>query len=115
MNLLFKLLIETTVQSSSTVLSGNTAVTESSALKRKREGYEEDSKSGRKPRKQPRAAGGQMVPPPGEVPAVDDDVQCGYYAIERFRATWQITHVSGIFLTGEFDGQSGRRQRSSLV
>ena len=56
-----------------------------------------------------------MVPPPGEVPAVDDDVQCGYYAIERFRATWQITHVSGIFLTGEFDGQSGRRQRSCLI
>jgi len=99
------LLIETTVQSSSTVLSGNTAVAESSALKRKR----------KTSRKQPRAAGSQMVPPPGEVPAVDDDVQCGYYAIERFRATWQITHVSGIFLTGEFDGQSGRRQPSSLV
>jgi hypothetical protein len=103
------LLIETTVESSSTALPGNTAVAESSALKRKREGDEVDSKPGRKPRKQPRAAGGQIMPPPGsDVPAVDDDVQCGYYAIERFRATWQITHVSGILLKGEFDGQSGK-------
>jgi hypothetical protein len=91
-------LIETTGKGYSTAVGA-----ESSAPKRKRADDEEDAESGKKPRKQPRAAGGQIMPPPGEVPAVDDDVQCGYYAIERFRATWQITHVSGIFLKGEFD------------
>jgi len=78
---------------------------ESSAPKRKKADDEGDSEYGKKPRKQPRAAGGQIMPTPDKVPAVDDDVQCGYYAIERFRATWQVTHVSGIFLKGEFDNQ----------
>ena len=79
---------------------------ESSALKRKRADDEEDAESRKRPQKQPKAAGGQIMPPLSEVPTVDNDVQCGYYATERFRATWQITHVSGVLLTGEIDGES---------
>ena len=28
------------------------------------------------------------------------DVQCAFYAIERFRSSWMILHVSGVFLKG---------------
>jgi hypothetical protein len=87
-------------------LSGNTVRAESSALKRKRADDEEDAESRKRPQKQPKTAGGQIMPALSEVPTVDNDVLCDYYAIERFRATWQITHVSGILLTGEIDGQS---------
>ena len=100
------LLIEETVESSSIAVPDNAAIAESSSMagKRKRLGDLKDSKPGKKPRTLPKVAGGQ----------VDDDVQCGYYAIERFRASWQITHVSGICLKGEFDGRSRKRQCSCL-
>ena len=84
------------------------------AGKRKRLSDLEDPKPGKKPRTLPKAAGGQKMPPPDLIATVDDDVQCGYYAIERFRASWQITHVSGIYLKDEFDRRSGKRQCSCL-
>ena len=72
-------LIETTAESFSTTGAG-----ESPALKRKIHGSdnEEDPKSSKNSRKQLKAAGGQKMPPPDEVPAVDDVVPFGYYAIE---------------------------------
>jgi hypothetical protein len=102
------LLIEETVASSSTALPDTAAVAESSSTagKRKRLCDLEDLRLGKKPRTLPTAAGGEIMLPPGLVTAVDDDVQCGYYAIERFRASWQIAHV---YLKGEFDGHSGKR------
>ena len=112
-----RLLIEEHLnEGSSTAVPDNAAVAESSskAGKRKRLGDLEDPKPGKKLRTLPKAAGGQIMPPPGLDAAVDDDVQCGYYAEERFRASWQITHVSGIYLKGEFDGRSGTRQCSYL-
>lgn len=38
---------------------------------------------------------------PGFSTSVTPDVQCAYYAIEHFRSSWKISHVSGVYLKGE--------------
>ncbi len=35
-------------------------------------------------------------------PKVTPEVQCAYYAIERFRTSWKVCHVSGIYLKGDY-------------
>jgi len=35
-------------------------------------------------------------------PKVTPEVQCAYYAIERFRSSWTVSHVSGIYLKGDY-------------
>ena len=35
-------------------------------------------------------------------PKVTPEVQCAYYAIERFRSSWKVSHVSGIYLKGDY-------------
>ena len=35
-------------------------------------------------------------------PKITPEVQCAYYAIERFRSSWTVSHVSGIYLRGDY-------------
>lgn len=37
-------------------------------------------------------------------PNIPPAVQCAYYAIERFRSSWKVSHVSGIYIKGDSPG-----------
>ena len=47
------------------------------------------------------ASGLNMFGPPGNDTTLTPDVQCAFYAIERLRAAWFITHSTVMLLTGD--------------